>query len=137
MKDWATPFRYQHSYVLDLDCLPTRNIVSFSSFLGGHLEEFINEQDVIDSPSWFLLLQESYERLSITRDDRVSFLEALLDELSYHRSDMDRSRLGELATILAKMASNLDLKKEIYEMSVQRLGRIHGLLRILREALNS
>lgn len=39
---------------------------------------------------------------------------------------MDRSRLGELATILGKMASNLDLKKEIDEMSVERLGRPMG-----------
>ena len=133
MKDWATIFRYQKSYVLDLDCLPTRSIVSFSSFLGGHLEEFIYEQDVIDSPSWLLLLQESYERLSIAWDDRASFLEALLDELSYHRSDMNRSRLGELGTILAKMASNFDFKKEIYEMSVERLGKTHGFLRTLRK----
>lgn len=65
MKGWSTAFRYQHSYVLDLDCLPTRNIVSFSNFLGGHLEEFIKEHGVADSPSWLVLLTKSCEDSSV------------------------------------------------------------------------
>lgn len=134
-KDWATAFRYQSSYVLDIDSLPTKSIVSFSAFIGGRLDAFVREEGVIASPVWARMLNRSYQRFAFSKEDRIAFLDAFLDELSCRGRDMDSSRLGELASILAEMADNLDLKEEIYQMSAKRLGKTHCFLRLLKEAL--
>ena len=134
-KDWETSFRYQSSYILDIDSLPTKSIVSFSAFIGGRLDAFVREEGVIASPAWPRMLNRSYQRFAFTKEDRIAFLGAFLNELSCRGGDMDRSRLGELASILAEMADNHDLKEEIYQMSVERLGKTHCFLRLLKEAL--
>ena len=51
-KDWATSFRYQSSYALDTDSLPTKNIVSFLAFIGGRLDAFVRNSSIFKGNSY-------------------------------------------------------------------------------------